>query len=278
MRGFTLIELLVVVAIIALLVGILMPSLAKAKELARVTACASRLRGVGLATQIYAADYDEYPCPQGQEGFDSENPMWQAWPGPGTSYNAGTAVFYIGMLTKDPTWFYDEQYQCTARHPTGEPTSDFFMRGWQGRMVGQSNCSSTFDGTRYDAPEQKPWFIYVSPFAVSSYFVSPTDWGQTTNALGTLCFGPNAGEDCMLNPADQHSGEAWRNYRGPQVRQRSARRAQFSCPGPYDNLDPWTSYFTPHGKQTYIGNRMSMPGPDDRNYLFVDGSVERVVR
>ena len=52
--GFTLIELLVVIAIIAVLMGILMPSLRRAKEQARTTVCQSNLRNVGLAVTLYA--------------------------------------------------------------------------------------------------------------------------------------------------------------------------------------------------------------------------------
>ena len=54
LRAFTLIEVLVVVAIIALLVAILLPSLATAREQARRTLCATRLRNIGLANHVYA--------------------------------------------------------------------------------------------------------------------------------------------------------------------------------------------------------------------------------
>ncbi len=58
--GFTLIELLVVIAIISLLVSILLPSLTKAKELARRVACASNLHNLGVGFHIYASESDAF--------------------------------------------------------------------------------------------------------------------------------------------------------------------------------------------------------------------------
>lgn len=57
--AFTLIELLVVVAIIAILAAILFPVFGRARENARRTACLSSTRQIGLAFQMYAADYDD---------------------------------------------------------------------------------------------------------------------------------------------------------------------------------------------------------------------------
>lgn len=56
--GFTLIELLVVVAIIAMLVAMLLPSLGKAREVARGVACMSNLRQVNIAFHMFANDHD----------------------------------------------------------------------------------------------------------------------------------------------------------------------------------------------------------------------------
>ena len=58
-KGFTLIELLVVIAIIAVLTGILMPGLRKARDAARRISCGNRLRQWGQAITMYSGDNDD---------------------------------------------------------------------------------------------------------------------------------------------------------------------------------------------------------------------------
>ncbi|MCL2701812.1 MAG: type II secretion system GspH family protein [Phycisphaerae bacterium] len=114
-RAFTLIELLVVIAIISLLVSILMPSLSKAKELARTSVCATQMRTMMLATMMYTEDNNQrWPGLVFEPIPDPNDPSKTVWAQAWNLFSGATGPRgHCPGLVKDK-WVEPEQTHCPS--------------------------------------------------------------------------------------------------------------------------------------------------------------------
>ncbi len=130
-NGFTLIELLVVVAIIAVLVAVLLPAIAMARESARFVVCASNLHSIGVGMQLYAADNRGQLPERGIHGapyYPYESSLvWASWYVPLPGGGGGGAYISLGQLVK-PTGYISSGRLLYC--PTGEKGWYHYFDGW----------------------------------------------------------------------------------------------------------------------------------------------------
>lgn len=157
--GFTLVELLIVIGIVSILMALLLPALARAREKARSIQCASNLRQLYLANAMYASEHDGQYCPDAPDIDTTNLVRWHGvrekisgdvWDAVYTDYDPkkGPLAEYLpdARVKECPVFFeYKRQGQVSSAFESG--TGGY---GYNGAYVGGSyHLYDWFDSARY---------------------------------------------------------------------------------------------------------------------------------
>ena len=159
-KKFTLIELLVVIAILAILAGMLLPSLSKAKSAAMTTNCVSTCRQIGLKCTMYADDYDGYLPGPGKGSINPDNAAHHNYV---VLQNTAT---YLGLLEgaqSVPREKYPEfgrkliYMRCPASISAGNQIADNQKKGRD--FVGENTYAGDSGVTMWSS------YLYLNPYS-----------------------------------------------------------------------------------------------------------------
>jgi prepilin-type N-terminal cleavage/methylation domain-containing protein len=198
-RGFTLIELLVVIAIIALLISILLPSLNKAKELAKNMICLSNLNAIGKACAMYAGNTREGVFPSWEATGGSS---YRVLPGMTSATSSREETYGLAAVLRDGKFVSDEDklWQC--------PLNTLDIRENGNTYTVNNNDRITQDPNEYRADA-------TGYYLADNWNLVPFPSGYPRTDLDALGQGVNTG---YFRPHDDwryyHRGETERHANG----------------------------------------------------------------
>ncbi len=267
-RGFTLIELLVVISIIALLIALLLPALARAKDLATSVACESNLRQIGLTLITYTEENKDF-VPFGFGYANTVNWVSRDW----------TQQLSIEMGVQ-PTTTGTNIGQVTDSKVFMDPGAPLAPAGTD-QYTGNPRIFSGEDGDfgYWSGQTFNPWWSqYTPPVRLSTV----KDINQTAIAWDAqLAYDANWQADPIEMQLDNWAiVQVWQDYMVANGPNNSISYAPYpwtyssSAIAPYNVDDTYTHIFDHTGPMTFHGFRYRHNNNMDCNLVFGDGHVE----
>lgn len=160
--GFTLIELLVVISIISLLIAILMPALANARNAAKKALCMSNMRQYGISAMYYDLDYKELPMTSGNSNVHNQYNLEAV----NALYNSYGMLRKFKACPSAPTWDREQGSTTITMYDLLGGRHDYSgnsvtINGW--RMIGRNWPRYTF-GWYPQLSAIKPDFDSIMPY------------------------------------------------------------------------------------------------------------------